>query len=172
MKVLHALFLAWVMLCCSTALAEQPAGHPGAEQALARIVLERDFGADLRFHSRDVVTMAENTRVPGLNGLMFMRWRGEDVGTEVTASVQWFEDTALMLSFYRNEKARRGFSLAPIGDTVVWTDRESVFAWTDGAHFVVSLGGAPRPPKEMLEAWLALISSNPVDLAPIPGASP
>jgi hypothetical protein len=139
--------------------------HPEAETALRRIVLERDFGDSLKFHSRESVTFAENPRVPGLNGLLFMRWKGADPATEVVASVQWFEETSDLLPFYRAERARTGRGLLPVGDTVVWKTGEHSYLWTDGEHFVVGLGGSPTTPREMLEAWLALIASDPPDLA-------
>ena len=77
----------------------QTAAHPGAEKAMERIVLERDFGDNLKFHSRKVITIAENPKVPGLNGLMFMRSKGAAPAMEVVASVQWFEDTGDLLHF-------------------------------------------------------------------------
>jgi hypothetical protein len=150
----------------------QTAPHPGAKKAMERIVLERDFGDNLKFHSREVITIAENSKVPGLNGLMFMRWKGAAPAMEVVASVQWFEDTSDLLHFYRAEKARTGRGLLPIGDTVIWKTGDNSYLWTDGEHFVVGLGGSPAPPKEMLEAWLALIGSNPPDLARVPVDSP
>jgi hypothetical protein len=150
----------------------QAAPHPGAERALERIVLEQDFGDDLKFYSREVVTIAENPKVRGLNGLMFMRWKGAEPATEVVASVQWFEDTSDLLPFYRAEKARTGRGLLPIADTVIWKTGENSYLWTDGEHFVVGLGGSPAPPLEMLEAWLALVESNPPDLGRVPTAAP
>lgn len=150
----------------------QTAPHPGAERAMAGIVLERDFGDNLKFHSREVITIAENREVPGLNGLMFMRWKGATPAMEVIASVQWFEDTSDLLHFYRAEIARAGRGLLPIGDTVIWKTGEHSYLWTDGAHFLIGLGGSPAPPEEMLEAWLALIESSPPDLARMPTDSP
>lgn len=121
----------------------QTAAHPGAERALERIVLEQDFGEDLKFYSREVVTFAENPRVQGLNGLMFMRWKGAEPATEVVASVQWFEETSDLLPFYRAGKASQVRGLLPIGDTVIWKTGENSCLWTDGEHFVVGLGGSP-----------------------------
>ncbi|MEM9403423.1 MAG: hypothetical protein AAGA44_13175 [Pseudomonadota bacterium] len=132
---------------------------------MARIVLEQDFGATLRFVSRDVVTFADNPEVPGLNGLLFMRWKGDDPSTEVTASVQWFADAQDLLSFYRSEKERTAQGLQTVGDTVIWKTSDNSYLWTDGAHFVVGIGGNPTPPQDMLKAWLELIASVPPDLA-------
>lgn len=146
--------------------------HPGAEKALGQIVLEQDFGDDLKFHSREAATFADNPRVPGLNGLIFMRWKGANPATEIVASVQWFEETTDLLPFYRAEKARTARGLLSMGSTVIWKTGEQSYLWTDGEHFVVGLGGSPAPPQAMLEAWLALIESNPPDLAQIPTASP
>lgn len=145
--------------------------HPGAERALKRIVLDQDFGDGLKLYSREVVTMAENARVRGLNGLMFMRWKGAEPASEIVASVQWFEETSDLLPFYRAERTRTGRGLLPIGDTVIWKTGENSYLWTDGEHFVVGLGGSPAPPLEMLEAWLALVESNPPDLARVPTAA-
>jgi hypothetical protein len=150
----------------------QSSPHPGAEKALQRIVLEQDFGDGVTFHSREAITFAENPRVPGLNGLLFMRWKGADPAVEIVASVQWFEQASDLLAFYRAEKARTARGLRAIGDTVVWKTSEHSYLWTDGEHFVVGLGGSPAPPEEMLRAWLDLIESNPPDLAPVPTASP
>lgn len=143
--------------------AAQPAEHPGAEQALAEIVLEQDFGDDLRFRSREVVTLAENDRVPGLNGLMFMRWGGERTDTEITASVQWFEKKENLLAFYEETKKRR-YELGEFGGTTLWKIGDAGYSWTDGEHFLVSLAGSPAPPPEMVRAWLAMIGSRVADL--------
>jgi hypothetical protein len=150
----------------------QTAAHPGAEKALEQIVLEQDFGDDLKFHSREAATFADNPRVPGLNGLMFMRWKGANPATEIVASLQWFEETIDLLPFYRAERARTARGLLSIGNTVIWKTGEQSYLWTDGEHFVVGLGGSPAPPQEMMEAWLALIESNLPDLVQIPTASP
>jgi hypothetical protein len=138
----------------------QPPKHPGAEKAMAKIVLEKDFGDDLKFHSRQVVTMAHNDKVPGLNGLMFMRWKGEAPGTEVMASVQWFEETKDLLAFYDQSKKREDYKLGEFDGTKVWKIGEAGYSWTDGEHFLVSLGGSPAPPPEMVKAWLAMIASK------------
>lgn len=150
----------------------QPAPHPDAEKAQERIVLEQDFGRGLELYSRESVTMAENPTVPGLNGLLFMRWRGAEPAAEVVASVQWIEETSDLLEFYRAEKARTQRGLLATGDTVVWKTSESSYLWTDAEHIVVGLGGSPAPSREMLEAWLALIDSNPPDLLRLPTAYP
>jgi hypothetical protein len=144
----------------STSAVAQPAKHAGAEKALARIVLEKDFGDDLKFHSREVVTLAQNDRVPGLNGLMFMRWKGDTPGTEVMASVKWFEKKNDLLKFYANSKARPDYRLGEFEGTTLWKIGQNGYSWTDGEHFLVSLGGAPAPPPEMVKAWLALIASK------------
>jgi len=164
--------LAAALLLLAPAGQAQPTPHPGAERALRGIVLERDFGDNLKFHSREVLTLADNSRVRGLNGLMFVRWKGPDAGTEVVASVQWFENTRELLPFYRAAKSRAELGLVSIDDTVIWKTSESSYLWTDGGHFVVAIGGSPAPSKEMLRAWLALIESRPPDLAKLPSAAP
>ena len=151
--------IAIVLVFTSIAIA-QPPGHPEAEKALARIVLKKDFGERLKFHSREVVTVSQNDSVPGLNGLMFMRWKGDDPGTEVMASVQWFERKADLLRFYETSKKRASFKLGEVDNVTLWTMGKSAFQWTDGEHFHVGLGGSPDPPPEMLKAWLKLIPSK------------
>lgn len=146
----------------------QTSKHPGAEAALARIVLERDFGDGLQFQSREAVTLAENTTVPGLHGLLFMRWTGASPDIEVMASVQWFQNREDLLRFYRAEKKRSTRGLRSIGNTVIWRTGDNSYLWTDGEHFVIGIGGSPAPPDEMLEAWLTLIESHPPDLARLP----
>lgn len=172
MQLSVSLFLSILVALLAPQGHAQPTPHPGAEKALERIVLEEDFGNNLVFHSREVVTMAENPSVQGLNGLLFLRWKGVDPSREIVASVQWFEKTDDLLIFYRAERARVGRGLLPIGDTVIWKTGKSSYLWTDGEHFVVGLGGSPAPPREMLEAWLVIIGSNPPDLAPVPKALP
>ncbi len=137
--------------------------HPEAESAMAEIVLEQDFGEELKFHSRDVVTMARNDKVPGLNGLMFMRWQGDDALTEVTASLQWFENINDLKDFILNSPQFETFTLGQFERTTLWTIGDMGYAWTDGKHFLVSMGGRPRPPAEMVRAWLGMIESNVAD---------
>lgn len=142
----------------------RPRPHPEAEKAMAAINLEQDFGTQLKFHSREIVTMANNHQVPGMNGLMFMRWRGDDPKTEVTASVQWFEHRSDLLNFYAETVHRGGFLSGKLNDKVVWEIGEHGFSWTDGKHFLVSLIGSPPPPPKMLNAWMALIPSNVAEI--------
>lgn len=142
----------------------QPPKHPGAEKAMAKIVLEKDFGDHLKFHSRQVVTMAHNDKAPGLNGLLFMRWKGDAPGTEVMASVQWFEKKKDLLAFYDQSKKREDYKLGEFDGTKVWRIGEAGYSWTDGEHFLVSLGGSPAPPPEMVKAWLAMIASKVLEV--------
>ena len=65
-----AFILAMPLGLISSSAVAQPPKHPEAEKALARLVLKKDFGEKLKFHSREVVTSAQNDGVPGLNGLM------------------------------------------------------------------------------------------------------
>lgn len=156
---ISTIFASLTVLMSSSAM-PQPPKHPGAEKAMAKIVLEKDFGDDLKFHSRQVVTMADNDKVPGLNGLMFMRWKGEAPGTEVMASVQCFEKKKDLLAFYDQSKKRADYKLGEFDGTTVWKIGEAGYSWTDGEHFLVSLGGSPAPPPEMVKAWLAMIASK------------
>ena len=41
---------------------------------------------------------------------------------------------------------------------------EKGYSWTDGEHFLVSLGGSPQPPQEMVEAWLSMIGSKVAEI--------
>lgn len=167
-----AAILATVATLFSTTGFAQPTPHPGAEEAMAKLVLERDFGEGLRFHSREVVTVAQNDAVPGLNGLMFMRWKGDASGTEVTASVQWFEHRDDLLAFYAQATAREDYALGRFADTTVWQIGEAGYAWTDGAHFLVSMAGSPTPPPDMVEAWLAMIESRVEEVEKAAGRDP
>lgn len=142
----------------------KPAPHPQAEEAMEKIVLKKDFGENLKFHSREVVTMLQNDRVPGLNGLMFMRWKGDEPGTEVMASVQWFEEKDDLLKFYAPTTKRKDYKLGEFDGTALWMIGENGYSWTDGEHFLVSLGGSPRPPQEMVKAWLSMIGSKVAEI--------
>tara|TARA_B110000483_G_scaffold139508_1_gene166643 strand:- start:649 stop:1179 length:531 start_codon:yes stop_codon:yes gene_type:complete len=142
----------------------QPRPHSEAEKAMAGIDLERDFGPQLKFHSREIVTMAINNQILGMNGLMSMRWRGDDPHTEITASVQWFEHRSDLLNFYAEGVNRDGFQLGQINGAVVWEIGEHGFSWTDGEHFLVSLIGSPPPPPKMLNAWMASVPSNVAEI--------
>jgi hypothetical protein len=104
--------------------------------------------------------MAQNDRVPGLNGQMFMRWKGDDPGTEVMASVQWFAKKKDLLAFYAQSTKREDYELGEFDGTTLWKIGVSGYSWTDGEHFLVSLGGSPAPPPEMVKAWLAMIASE------------
>ena len=85
--------------------------HPAAEKAMSKIVLTKNYGEKLKFHSRNVVTMARNDKMPGLNGLMFMRWKGDDAKTEIMASVQWLENKEDLLKFYAMTTKRQDYKL-------------------------------------------------------------
>jgi hypothetical protein len=150
------------VLVSSSAMAQLPK-HPEAENALAKIVLEKDFGDDLKFRSRQVVTIARNDKVPGLNGLMFMKWKGGP-GTEVMASVQWFEKKDDLIKFCAESKKRADYKLKKFEKTTLWKIGEAGYMWTDGEHFLVSLGGSPAPPSEMVKAWLEMIPSKVADV--------
>lgn len=147
-----------ILLSSTVARSQESAKHPGAEKAMAKIVLKRDFGA-LKFRSRQVVTIAQNDKVPGLNGLMFMKWKGGP-GTEVMASVQWFAKKDDLLTFYAKSKKRADYKLGKFEKTTLWKIGEAGYLWTDGEHFLVSLGGSPAPPPEMVKAWLGMIPSK------------
>jgi hypothetical protein len=41
---------------------------------------------------------------------------------------------------------------------------EHGYSWTDGEHFLVSLGGNPQPPDEMVKDWLAMIGSKVAEI--------
>jgi hypothetical protein len=144
----------------ATAQPGKPAPHPEAEKAMEKIVLKKDYGEKLKFHSREVVTLLQNDKVPGLNGVMFMRWKGGDPGTEVMASVQWFEKKDDLLKFYAPTTTREDYKLGELDGNSLWMIGENGYSWTDGEHFLVTLGGSPRPPEEMVKDWLSLIGSK------------
>ncbi len=160
-KLLRCMF--WVgglALLGPTAADAQPDPHPAAERALSKLVLEKDYAGGLSFDSRDIVTLATNDRVPGLNGLMFVRWKGEDVGTEITVSIQWFERLEDLRSFYTTSPQSQNFTLGDFAGTKIWQIGGYGYAWTDGRHFLISLAGNPTPPDEMVNDWLALIENR------------
>ena len=153
----------------SSGAAAQPPKHPEAEKALAKIVFENDFGDGLKLHSRQVVTMAQNDRVPGLNGLMFIEWEGDDADTGVMASVQWFEKKKDLLTFYAQSHKRKDYELGKFDETILWNildenRKEIGYSWTDGEHLLVSMGGSPSPSPKMVKAWLALIPSKVAEI--------
>lgn len=139
---------------------------------MAKIALKKDFGKNLKFHSREVVTMLRNDRVPGLNGLMFVRWKGGDPSTEVMASIQWFEKKNDLLEFYASTTKRVDYQLGELNGTTLWKIGKSGYSWTDGRHFLVSLGGSPLPPEEMVKDWLAMIGSKVAELGKEAGRIP
>lgn len=153
-------------LVSSIAFGQQgnPAPHPEAEKAMEKIVLKKDFGEKLRFRSREVVTMLKNDRVPGLNGLMFMRWTGADSETGVLASVQWFEKRDGLLKFYAQTTKNDDHILVEFDGVSLWKIGEAGYSWTDGEHFLVSLAGSPRPPEAMIKDWLSLIGSKVAEI--------
>jgi len=141
--------------------------HFEADKAIAKIVLQKDYGEQLKFASREFVTMTKNYRVPGLNGLMFMRWTGTEPGTRVDAQVLWFEKTLDLLRFYASETKREDHKLGEFNGTRIWKmsqDRTEGYLWTDGKHFMVSLGGSPHPPEEMVKDLLAMIGSKVAEI--------
>jgi hypothetical protein len=142
----------------------QPEKHPEAEKAMAKIVLQKDFGNQLKFHSREVVTVAKNDKVPGLNGLMFMRWKGDDSSAGVEATVVWFEKKDDLLKFYASTTQGNDYKLGEFNGSRIWKIGENGYTWTDGKNFLVSLGGSPRPPEEMVKDWLAMIGSKVAEI--------
>ncbi len=141
----------------------QPEKHPEAEKAMAKIVLQKDFGKQLKFHSREVVTVARNDKVPGLNGLMFMYWWG-DAGITIKASVVWFEKKDDLLKFYASTTQGNDYKLGEFNGTRIWKMGKDGYTWTDGEHFMVSLGGPPLPPEEMVKDWLGMIGSKVAEI--------
>ena len=138
----------------------QPEKHPEAEKAMAKIALQKDFGKELKFHSRDVVTMTKNDKVPGLNGLMFLNWFGGAPDTKVSAEVLWFEKKDDLIKFFTSRTKGNDLKLDEFNGTKIWNIGEDDYAWTDGEHFMVSLVGSSRPPEEMVKDLLAMIGSK------------
>jgi hypothetical protein len=95
---------------------------------------------------------------------MFMRWKGDAPGTEVMASVQWFEKKDDLLKFYASATKREDCTLGKFDGTTIWKIGKNGYLWTDGEHFLVSLGGSPPPPDEMAKDWLAMIVSKVAEL--------
>jgi len=172
MSLIRPILLGIAAIISSCTALAQMETHPAAEKAMAKLVLKKNYGDKLKFHSRKVVTMAENPRVRGLHGLAFVRWKGDDPGTEVMASVQWFADKADLMTFYAMTTKRRDFELGELDGTAIWKMGKNGYSWTDGEHFLISLGGSPAPPEEMVKDWLALISSQVAKIEGKTGVTP
>jgi hypothetical protein len=141
----------------------QPEQHAEAEKAIAKIVLQKDY-AELKFHSRDVVTMTKNDKVQGLNGLMSLNWFGGAPGSRVTAEVLWFEKKDDLLKFYGSANKWDDCKLDEINCTRIWKMGANRYTWTDGEHFMLSVGGPPCPPEEMVKDLLAMIGSKVAEI--------
>jgi len=134
--------------------------HPAAAKALEQIVLKKAYGENLQLYSREAITMMHNDSVTGLNGLMFIRWKGSEPGIKIMASMQWFEDKDDLLQFYAETMEENDYRMVEFKDTPLWMTGEKTYMWTDRQHFLVSLGGSPCPPDEMLQGCMQLISSR------------
>jgi hypothetical protein len=151
-----------IALVAGSVIAQQVkrAKHPKAAKALAKIVLRKDYGNLLKFESREFQTDAWNDVVPSLNGMMFMRWKGDDEDTEVEAVVLWFEQKDALIKFYESTTKRDDYKLDEFNGKKIWKIGENGYTWTDGEHFLVSMGGSPRPPDEMVNDFLGMISNK------------
>ena len=74
--------------------------------------------------------------------------------------MQWFEKKGDLLRLYSKSRKRADHKLSKFNGTTLWKIGEAGYSWTDGEHFLVSLGGSPAPPPEMVKAWLAMIASK------------
>ena len=164
LKLVSLIGLYFGHVCSLTYAQVEP--HPEAERALAEIGLQRDFGEHIKFHTRQIVTMATNERVQGLNGLMFMRGKGSSPESDITVSVQWFKERTGLLDFYVTTVKRPDFKLSEINGVLLWEIGETGVFWTDGEHYLVSLMGSPRITWEILETWLTMIPSTVAESEP------
>lgn len=146
----------------------QPEEHPEANKAIGKIVLQKNYG-ELKFHSRDFVTMTKNDRVQGLNGLMFLNWFGGAPDTRVSAEVLWFEKKDDLLKFDASKPKGNDSKLEEINGVRIWKMGADGYSWTDGEHFLVSVGGPPSPPEEMVKDLLAMIGSKVTAIEKQPG---
>ena len=163
--LLLATLLPLIATACSLAAQEnanQP--HPRAAKALERVGLQKNFG-EFQFQKREIITLKENDRVKGLNGLMFAYYKKQPNGPRITLSIQWFEKEEDLLKFYNgNMLKQQGWEKKKVADCVVLSMKGMAYQWTDGEHFTVSMGGAPIPP-ELAKAYLALVPSRVGELA-------
>ena len=153
------LLVSLILLIPSGAAAEEaPSGDPRAAQALAKVILERDFG-DYAFDKCEIVSTRTNDRVPGLSGLMFAYYK-RAAGSRIMLSVQYFESRERLQAFRESDQVQMpGLAERAWGDTVLWSLEDKVYSWTDGHHVLITVGGESVP-REMVEAYLAVVPSR------------
>jgi hypothetical protein len=142
---------------------------PEVAKAMEKIVQKEKAFDGFNYQSHEVITIRENDRVPGLNGLMFVKYKN-DAGQQIMLSIQWFEDKEDLLGFYvSNLDARRKQGIIPqrqsIDKNVLWEtsiENGSIYEWTDAEHFAMSLGG-PEVLPEILKAYLKAVPGRSED---------
>lgn len=161
--------LSAVLMLLSASLVAQEkdrADNPQAAEALAAVVQKKDLGK-FQFDKSDMVTMKQNDRVPGLGGLVFAYYK-DDAGSRIMLEILWFEYKDKLLAFYDSQlktqlKQQKELKKSKVEDSVIWGNGDKAYYWTDGEHFVVSMGGAPIPP-EMAKSYLKLVPSRVAEL--------
>lgn len=139
---------------------DTPQEHPEAKVALEQVVVEADFG-DYKFDHHDISTMKNNPQVPGLGGLMFVRYKSGKTD-EVELSVTWHEDKQALDSFFARTKQNPMFKKHKVGEQVILQfkqDDGQACSWTDGKHLVISMLSGEPIPEELINAYLAVIPS-------------
>jgi hypothetical protein len=142
---------------------------PEVAKAMEKIIQKEKAFNGFNYSSHQVVTIKDNDRVPGLNGLMFVKYKN-DAGQQIMLSIQWFEDKEDLLGFYvsnlderkrqGNKPVRKNIGKNVIRETSI--EGISLYEWTDAEHFAMSLGG-PEVPPEMLKAYLKAVPGRSED---------
>ena len=165
----HQVIATVLLLLVGPAPAQPPdrAEDPVAAEALARVILERDFD-NWEFQKADVVTMRQNDRVPGLNGLAFVYYKNA-AGPRVELVVQWFENKDALRAFFDAHLEQQGlFQRRAFADLIIWsaeTPDGAGYMWTDDSHFVISMAGSSIP-LELVEAYLDVVPSRVASAPP------
>lgn len=160
---LHLFIIAFLLLAMgNVSQGQMPENYPKAEEALNKIVQEKAFGK-FQFDKKQIISIKNNDKVPGLNGLMFAYYKDKE-GNRVEFSVQWFEDKKKLLEFYESnlehmQRQMKGLKKIKINDNEVWGYNGKMYAWTDAEHIMLSMAGNTVPP-EMVKAYLKAVPSK------------
>ncbi len=175
-----SVFVVIVVSGVATAQQSDDTKHAGAEEAIKKLQLQKDFG-DFKLRSHQYKTAVwkpgvSGLGVPGQNGLLVVQWINVQQEAAVLAKIRWFEDKEAALAHWKSarplgdtRKERGDLELTKVDDKTLWKLHDTAYLWTDAEHFVVSLVGSHTPPPEMLKALLAEIDSKVDELEQVQG---
>ena len=83
---------------------------PEVAKALEKIVQKKNAFGGFTYDKHQVITTKENDRVPGLNGLMFVKYKN-GAGEQIQMSIQWFEDKEDLISLSGVQATTTGLHL-------------------------------------------------------------